>query len=790
MLNSSNCAKLFVSLILIAFLTSSASGQSLAGVLVERGGAPAEFTEVVATNKTNDQRLMTVTDTTGRFTFEFQEKGWVVVRAFRFGQQVMIDSIQLLTEENRTFTLDEDGVELERVEVVSSRQLIESKVDRLVFNVTESVAAEGTDVTQALELTPLIAVSEFGIQMVGKGTTAVFIDGRPTNLSGADLIGYLRSLRSDDVSKIEVITTPPARYEAEGNSGILNIVLKKDPRLGWNVGLNTTYTQSIFDSYAGGARVYFNSKKLSMSVGLNLIDRQYFASEDIDVIGELSNLSSTRRKDDYESRVGSMKLGYKIAPRLNAGVILTLIDKDNKMGIDNRVDYGRGAIVDSTLQTNSVHVTDNLTSTLSAYTNYEFTDKSNLEVQYNRFNNSPERIVDFSTTPIGSNRTTTVQNGGDISYLIESVQADYARSIGEAKFESGAKFTDFQNLSSVFYDDLIEGSFIRNPERSNTFDYQEKNYALYFSLAKKINEKLSAKAGLRYEYTDLTGVSGNEDDPVNRNNYGNLFPTAYLSYRVNEKHKLNLSYSRRINRPSFRQLSPFRWYDNPLTYGAGNPLLLPSINDNFDLGYNFNSVLNLSLYAQLMNNGIGRIVLIEGAEKIVRAENYLNRNSYGISGNLNLSPRPWLDSYLSVNAAHSTSSSSIPVVTAGSGYSFYYSINNTISPLKNKQFKLLANFWHQLPAESGNAERKGIASLSVGVRGPIKETLRFNLMFGDVFRGLVSRGELLFTGYSQFYRNYYDSQRVNLTLSYRFGNQKVRGSRKSVKFLDKRRGGY
>ncbi|MEO0733699.1 MAG: TonB-dependent receptor, partial [Bacteroidota bacterium] len=322
------------------------AGQSLSGVLVDQDGVPAEFTEVVAESRSSDQKLMTLTDTTGKFVFEFRDQGWVVVRAYRFGQELMVDSLRLVSEEYRTFVLDQEGVNLEEVSVISSRQLIEAKVDRLVFNVTESVVAEGTDVTQALALTPLISVSDFGVEMVGKGATAVFIDGKPTNLSGSDLIGYLRSLRTEDVSKIEIITTPPARYEAEGNSGILNIVLKKDPRLGWNVGLNATYTQSIYDSYAVGSRLNFNTKKLSISAGLNVIDRQFFAAEDIDVIGQLSNLSATRRKDDYESLIGNLKVNYQLNPKLNAGIHLNVIDKNNRKEIDNRVDYARGAVID------------------------------------------------------------------------------------------------------------------------------------------------------------------------------------------------------------------------------------------------------------------------------------------------------------------------------------------------------------------------------------------------------------------------------------------------------------
>ncbi|MEO0735030.1 MAG: outer membrane beta-barrel family protein, partial [Bacteroidota bacterium] len=443
-----------------------------------------------------------------------------------------------------------------------------------------------------------------------------------------------------------------------------------------------------------------------------------------------------------------------------------------------------------TLLTASNYVTDNFTTTLSTYTNYLFAEGHDLELLYNNFSNAPVTTVDFTTSPLSAPRQTVVRNGGDIDYQIESIQADYARSFDLTKLEAGAKYTNFRNLSAVFYDDLVEGTYVRNPERSNDFDYKEKNYALYVSLSRKFGDKLSTKAGLRYEHTDLVGVAGDGLSEENRSNYGNLFPTAYLSYRFNEKNRVNVSYSRRINRPSFRMLSPFRWYDNPLTYGTGNPLLAPAINNNFDLSYNFNSRLNVSLYAQLMRNGIGRIVIIEGAEKIVRAENYLDQNSYGISANLNLNPQPWLDTYVAANAAYSTSSSAIPLVAAGSGYSFYYSINNSLSPFKNKQFKILVNFWHQLPAERGNASRRGLSALSLGVCGPIANRLRFNFLFDDIFRQVVSRGQLFFQEYSQFYENYYDSQRINCTLSYSFGNQRAKGNRKSVKFSEKNRGGY
>lgn len=776
----------------IGFLLLSlhAMSQSISGNITDEEGVGVDYAEVMAISSTDEAVTQsTLTDEKGNFRLALSQKGDYVLRVFHFGAEAYNDSLRIDGDIRKDIVISKK-IELEEVTVTATRKLIESKVDRMVFNVENSMAATGMDLTQALSMTPLLRVDETGISIVGKSGVSIMVNGKMLQLSGPDLVNYLRSLRADDVSKIEVITTPPARYEAQGNSGIINIILKKNPKLGWSGNLTSTFAQTTYAGYGNNGTLNYQSEKVSSSLRLRQFDWNARATEQIDVVGDNTILSYDQRKDMYSGLGANWSLDYQLGDRSNIGFIYDISRIDNDMNIMNTSNYLSGGELDSTLITDSEHRNPIVTQTLNTYYDLKLNDKgANMSIVGNYFSNQPDTQVDFETNSDENDSATTVRNQSFIDYQIWSGQIDFSLPFSWANVETGLKYTGFINNSDVRYLELMNQQYELNPGRSNEFEYREGNSAAYVSVSKDLNAKWSAKAGLRYEYSNIEGYSPTTDQR-NTNNYGSWFPTAYLSYRPNDLNFWSLSYSKRINRPSFRTLNPFRWYSNPLSYYTGNPQLLPSFNHNLEIAYRYKGILNVSIYRQQLENGYGRTVQIfNGIERVVNWANYLDQVNYGLNASLFISPVNWLESYITANAFYSESTSSLELIDPQNGYSAYYSINNTIRVPKVSGLSLMLNFWQALPARTGNTFSRELSSLSLGVRMSLFEnTLQCSLSANDILRTSVSQGEIFFADFTQFYNNYYDARRVSFSLTYNFGNNKVRGNQKRIQFDEKYRG--
>lgn len=762
----------------------------ITGIITDSAGDPLPFNQIQLLSADSSFSKIDLTDLDGHYSIVTPRDGRYFLTTYKFGASIQIDTITVIDSIEYNITISTDAVDLETLTVTAEKKIIEQKVDRLVFNLDKSMAATGVDMVEALSVTPMVRIDDFGIGLTGKSGVGVLIDGRPLNLTGPELINYLRSLRSDAISRIEVITTPPARYEAQGNSGLINLVLKRNPDLGWSGSVSATYAQGTFDSYSGSLLLNNQSEKISLSLSTRSTYRQNFASEDINILGENSILSRTRRKDTYRPKGGKFKAVYKASKRLTIGVDLDGTITNTARNIRDETDYASGSLIDSTLNTNTLQ-NNNISSYVgSLYGTLNLGRQGHqVELLINHLNNSPDSNVDFQTASSDNIRIDDITNTSRIDYSISSGQIDYSNTAKNGlTITAGSKITNFTNNSDVRYLERIGNDILLNEIRSNVFDYDEANAAAYISVNHKITNKITGKVGLRYEYSLIKGSSpGDNDSNFISYDYANLFPSAYLSYAHNKNNRWTISYSRRINRPSFSALNPFRWYSNPITYSTGNPLLLPEINNNFELSWNYRGRLNLSLYSQLLDDGFGRVVRLMGTTKVIDYTNYLSQQTYGVNGNYFVSIKSWWDTYFSVSANFSTAQSSISLVRPDNGNYLYYAINNTVSLSKKSKTKFLVNFWHTLPSQEGNLFSDHIYSLNIGFRVPISNSWTLNLMAADILKGTVSRGELFFAEYTQQAENYYDNRRVNLNVFYRFGNTRVRGVRKRIGFEDKSR---
>ncbi|PQA91721.1 hypothetical protein B0A69_18055 [Chryseobacterium shigense] len=682
----------------------------------------------------------------------------------------------------------EDIKQIKEVILEKKKKLIEKKIDRTVFNVENSIFSSGADLAQVLSGTPMLSVSDNSVSIVGKSGVAVMVNDKLLNLSGTDLINYLRSLRSDDVSRVEIITTPPAKYEAQGNSGILNIILKKNTKLGWNGILSSSYIQTTYVGNANNLTLNYNSNKITSSLRLRQFERPSKAVELIDIIGTNSILSADKRKDQFKGAGANFSFDYKLNQNSNIGVIYDISKSHSDMDIFNRSIYQTNGIQDSLLTTSSEHRKPILTHSLNVYYDYKIDSLGKkLSIAGNYFSNSPDAEVNFQTIADYTPGIQKIRNLSNLDYQIVSGQADLYLPFKWGTLETGLKFTHFMNDSNIKYLSFKNDQYIMDTGRSNYFEYKENNAAAYVSVYKSLGEKWSAKAGLRYEYSTIDGYSETAGER-NKNEYGRLFPSAYLEYKANENNTLSVNYSKRINRPNFTALNPFRWYSNPYSFYTGNPFLSPSYNHNVELSYLYKNRFSVTVYGQKLINGYGRITSLTQGIKEVNYKNYLTQYDAGLNASLYTNVTKWWENNTNIVSFYSESESSIPEVVPQNGVSMYYTINNTFTINKEKSVLFLLNFYHYLPNKQGNTYIGNISNLSAGFRFSLMEKkLRVNMMVEDIFRGTQSKGKIFYDEFTQFYNNYYDTRRFTLNLTYSFGNKNIKTNNKQIQLEEKNR---
>lgn len=776
--------------LIITFLSienAPAQQQTLNGKVVNIEKLPVEF--IHATLLKNDTIFVEgmTTDSLGSFLFKAERGNYKLILE-QFGTEYFNQYLELNQDMDLgEIEIDDSGV-LEGITITARKKLIEQKVDRMVFNVENSIASQGMSVVDALQTTPMVRVQNGNISIVGKGSVMVMINDRIINISESELTNYLQSIRSDDVSKIEVITAPPAKYEARGNSGIINIILKNNPNLGWSGNISSNYQKNSSNGFGSGLVLNYNSNKVTSSIKLR---QNNYSSKPIgtrNLIGDMNSIYNSETRKDNTTALGvNYSLNYKINQNQNAGIIYDFNNSKNKMDANGISKYKHSNVTDSIFKTTQQQLWKSNTHILNLYYDIKLdTVGKKLNIAGNYLNNAPDRINDFKTLNINNQNSTIAKNNSLMNYNIYSGQIDLTLPYNFGIIETGLKYTLFNNDSKLGYYNFINQEYILNPDNSNSFNYKEQNYSGYLSFQKEFNEKWSFKAGARYEYTKL--LSSEETYKISNNKYGKFFPTAYLSYSPSDNQTITLNYSRRIERPSFQSLNPFRWYTNPYTYFTGNPTLLPSFSDNIELTYTLNNKFSSNLFYQYNKDGLSNIATLVSGEYVNEIKNSYNENVLGIQLNYNnLFFNIW-ETATSVTGSYTETKSIIQESEGLNVYTLSYSIDNTIALNDNKTWFVLLNYWHDLPYVYANINIQNQMSFSAGAKAFFfNKKLTVNAILNDIFKTMESNGYSYNSGFRSEFTNYFDSRKLTLSLSYSFGNKKVDGNNKNIDFDEKSR---
>jgi outer membrane receptor protein involved in Fe transport len=768
--------KIIIALVLI-YSSVSFSQIKVAGKVVNHENNPIDLAEVLLINKDSIAQKSELTNSKGEFVLAIT-KGNYLLQIRQFGKKLYSSKLDLTHElDLGNIKISQKTEVLTEVVVNSKKKLIERKVDRLVYNVENSIASQGMSGTDVLRNTPMLRVDDKeGISIIGKSGVSVMINDKMLHLSGTELNNYLQSIKSDDIAKIEVITTPPAKYEAQGNSGIINIVLKANTKVGWSGSLSSTIQKNTQVGSQNDFIINYKADKINYTINLFKYKNGFSPQGTRDLITEAGNEIMTKEnRTDISSNDGvSINSEYKINKRSNLSMMFEYYKSHYDMDTDSESLYSNLNSTSYQLITNSQQRWKTPSLTVGLFYDVALdTLGKKLSLSGNISKSNSNRNNMFSTFNTENQLSNNVLTTSGMNYGIYSGQIDFTLPFKSGIIETGAKYTRLNNESSLGYFDYTNQMYIKDGEKSNKLNYTEDNSALYFSAQKQFNDKWSTKVGLRYEYTNTDGT--NLNSVVINNKYGNLFPTFYLSFNPNANHNFSTNFSTRINRPSLNSMNPSRWYSNPYMYFEGNINLQPSMSYNTELSYTSKSKLTFTLYNQYIINENTSIAQLDGDIYKNTYKNGYNKNNSGLTiSYYNTFLSIW-EMSISGSAFYTIATPIIPELVSLKQRSATYNINNTINLNKAKTISYTLNFFHNLPNLYGTTYLKDIYGLSSGIRMSfLDKDLKFNLNVSDIFRTTKSDGYTLYDGYRENITQYNDYRKVSFGCTYNFGNKKVK----------------
>ena len=610
--------------LIILFQNQGFSQIKICGQIKDKKNNPIEFVEVQLQNKDSIIFKSELTNVEGKFVIE-TEKGEFLLIIRQLG--VIYHSQKMSVNQDTdigVINITERNQQLEEIVIVSKKKLIERKVDRLVFNVENSISASGGDAIDALKITPSIRIQNDKIAMIGKSGMGVMVDDKLIQLSGDDLINFLKTIPSDNIKNIEVITTPPAKYEAKGNGGLINIKLKKAKKDSWSANMRGTYTQTTYQAGSVGGGINYNKKKISISSDLGITNGSLSPRYNTTFFYPSQTWQEENTNRNYYDIVrGRLGVNYKFSEKFNVGLqyIGSNNNKKNKEKDISTIKNNSLSTIDSLIISNAENKIKNNINTVDIYSIYKLDTigrKISTNFNYLTFNDNQDRI--FSSNNLYQNHT-IIPNSyysannisrQNITNYSAKIDVDFPTKFIELTF--GGKISFTKNNTDLALYNLTTGNQVFDPSQSNKFVYIENTEALYISGSKKLGKKWESQLGLRLETTQTKGNSVTLNQ-TNSNNYSKLFPTFYLSYAPNENNSLSFSYGKRIDRPQFEYLNPFRIYNNKYQYSEGNPFLQPSYSNNLEINYTYKSNWNSRLYYSEISNGTGGIIFINPSDK-------------------------------------------------------------------------------------------------------------------------------------------------------------------------------
>lgn len=744
-----------------------------------------------------------VSATDGSFLIDWQKTGTYTIT---------VTAVGFVKYESAPFTIDslnpqldlpaiimkKATVALAAVTVTSKKPFIEQRVDRTVVNVDAMINGAGSTALEVLEKAPGVRVDPNGsITLKGQQGVAIYIDDRPSYLSGQQLQNYLQSLPATVLAQLEIMSNPPAKYDAAGNGGIINIKTVKEKMKGYNFGISSGIRVSKYTNTNNNLDFNYRSNKFNVFGTFSVGNRNNF--NDIDIyrkyMDDYGNTTGTFMQNSFIHKFGGgyrSSLGVDFFPskKTTVGVLVSRLERYPKS--TNRslgTMYDKNHQPDSSLNSNN----DEDGSFIN--------NRINLSIKHDFSKNGPSLQTNFDYLEYNTNNDQVLTTGNYTSagflksedqlvgqlpsnIKIYAAKADYEQTIANQwKMETGAKISYTKTSNIANYYNVIAGSSEPDYDKTNHFMYEENINAAYMNINRMFN-KLTVQLGLRYEGTMSKGHQlGNvmkPDSSFNRS-YNNLFPTLFLLYKLdtNSNHQLKFNYGRRIGRPYYQDLNPFISPLDKMTFYVGNPYLKPSFSSKYELGYIFKNRITTTINYSDTKNQVNETIEISDQKYYSRPGNIGKTTSISIGVDAYFNPEPWLTFQLSGQMNFIRFKSSFYTGTLETKNQYYYTQALV-------QFKLKKNWTMQVDgnytSKSKNAQfvfaGRGRVNYSVSKIVSSKVTVKFNVT--DVFLTGINKGDITNLHLTDAnFRTLSDTRAAMLTVSFRMG-KRVEGQRKKM----------
>ncbi len=684
------------------------------------------------------------------------------------------------------------------VTVTSKKPFIEQKIDRTIVNVEAAVTNVGATALEVLEKSPGVTVDKDGnISLKGKQGVQIYIDGRPTYLGGTDLTNYLSNMNSSQLELIEIMTNPPAKYDAAGNSGIINIKTKKTNQVGYTGSISSSYSQGVYPRYSESVNFNYRKNKVNVFTTLSYNKRESF--NDINIQRKFIE-SSTKdlkslfeqesvMKDASESYNGKLGLDYAASKKTTYGVVFTGFNSPStfRNTSDVLIYNPTKILLSQTLAAtsndrtwknfgtnlNMRHVFDSAGKELTADLDF---------LTYSSLNDQQLVNAYFNAVGIPTIKSDTLLGNLPQDINIYTAKMDYLHPLKKgAKFEAGAKISFVRTDNNAVYDSVNYGVRVRDIGRSNHFIYQENVNAVYANFSKPLTKKLFGQFGVRVENTNAKGKQVISNEQFQRH-YTQIFPTAFLQYKPNEKNSFGLNYGKRIQRPNYADLNPFIMFLDRYTFEQGNPNLQPQFSHNVELNHTYKgfltTTLNYTATTDIINDVLEQNTVKN--ETFVKKANIAKQRQVGISVNAGGQIKKWWTANLYTNAYSNLFEGII------NGDHVKLTASTAQFNLSN-QFKFAKKWgaeisgFYRSPGVEGVFRIEGFGMMNMGVSKMVlkgKGSVRMNVR--DVLYSQRIKGSVKYSNIDASFQQVRDSRVVTVGFSYKFSKGKVNGQKRKT----------
>ncbi len=807
--------KLFSLLAVLAIGLSSfaQSGGKISGSIKDGGNQKIIDAASVSLLKAKDSALVkvAVADKDGNFSFENIKEGSYLVLATSIGHTKTYSSkinitVDALSASVGVLQLVPTQKDLKEVLVTSKKPLIERKLDRTIVNVDASITNTGSTALEVLEKSPGISVDKDGnISLKGKAGVIVYLDGRPSYLSGPDLANMLRNMTASQLEQIEIMTNPPAKYDAAGNAGVINIKTKKNKMFGYNGSVTTGYTQGRYARFNEAVSFNYRNKKVNFFSNFNY-NRNHRAQE-LYIIRNMRDVNTKAITSIFDQNTEMENQSHNYSAKIGMDVT---ISKNTTLGAVVNGFYNP-SLWQSSSNTFINNPDGSLREQIISYTENEekwknFSSNVNFKTKLDTAGQELSADLDFiqynatSAQPLTSSyydnmgnlkQAPDVLNGTlPTNIKIYSGKVDYTLPLKkDAKFEAGFKTSFVNNDNNARYDSLKTGYSVLDSARSNHFIYDENINAAYVNYNRPLGKKLSAQLGLRVENTNSNGISkGYTYDAAQdkfvytetkfKRSYTQLFPTVYLQYTANEKNQFVINYGRRIKRPDYEDMNPFVHFLDRYTFEQGNPNISPQFSHNIELSHTYKGFLTTTVNYTATNNIIQQVLEQNDQtnETYIKKANIASAKQIGLEVTANKSITKWWSGNIYANVYNNHFKGLVNNEQISLGVT-------TFMMQLQQQFKFgkgwaaeLSGFYRTKSLE-GVIYIKQMAQVNAGFsKQVLKNQGSIRLNVRDIFAGGVFKGYSKYGTVDANFRNVNDSRAASLTFTYRFNKGKLKAS--------------